>query len=59
VFEAFFDALAAMSQTAHWSRCSTPPLFGHMSRRLEPKGAGRTGAGPLARGLLDQDPPQG
>src|SRR4028119_2227519 len=83
VFEAFFEALASLSRTAHlgqvfdhplargqdpsggaalgwWApssrrsrasavrliscRCSTPPLFGHMSRRLEPKGAGRTGA---------------
>ena len=66
VFEAFFDALAAMSQTAHLVQMFDSTVvraqvasrtFG--SRRQEPRGAGRTGAGPLARGLLDQDPPQG
>src|SRR3954466_10082026 len=44
VFEAFFDALAATSRTAHlvqmptWFRCSTPPSCGLTSRPQAPKG---------------------
>src|SRR5215212_5281052 len=34
-----------------WFRCSTPRLFGRMSRPQAPKGAARSGAGPLARGF--------
>ena len=60
VFEAFFDALAAMSQTAHLVQ-----MFGLHRRagarlgRRRQRGAGWSSAGPLARRLLDQDPPQG
>src|SRR5215217_7488871 len=42
-----------------WFRCSTPPSCGRMSRPQGPKGAAESGPGPLPRGLLDQDPPQG
>jgi transposase len=64
VFEAFFDALAATSRTAHLVQmldptCSTPPSCGRMSRPQGPKGAGWSSAGPLPRRFLDQDPPQG
>ena len=38
-FEAFFDALAAMSETRIWCRCSIPPWCAPMSRQRAQKGA--------------------
>jgi hypothetical protein len=37
-FEAFFDALAATSETAHWCRCSIPPWCAPMSRQRAQRG---------------------
>ena len=37
-FEAFFDALAAMSGTAHLGRCSTPPWCAPMFRQPAQRG---------------------
>src|SRR5262245_59659995 len=54
-FEAFFDALAAMSETAH----SIPPWCARMCRRRAQKGARRSSTRPLARRLLDENPPEG
>ena len=59
VFEAFFEALASLSRTAHLVQMFDSPWCGRTSRPPAPKGAARPGAGPLARGLLDEDPPQG
>ena len=54
----FFDHLAALSSSAIWCRCSTPPWCAPMSRRRAQKGAEGPGARPLARRLLDQNPPE-
>ena len=59
VFEAFFDALAATSRTAHLVQMlDSTVVRAHVSAAGQ-TGATQSGAGPLARGLLDQDPPQG
>ncbi len=66
VFEAFFEALASLSRTAHLVQMFDSTVvraqvasrtFG--SRPQAPKGATRPGFGPIPRGLLDQDPSQG
>jgi transposase len=60
VFEAFFDALTAMSQTAHLVQMfDSTVVRAHTSRPPAPKGAAGSGAGALAGRFLDQDPPQG
>ena len=59
VFEAMFDALAATSATAHLVQMFDSTTARATSRRRAQKGAGRTGAGPLAWRLLDQGPPRG
>ena len=60
VFEASFEALAGLSRTAHPVQpFDSPPPCAPTSRRPAPKGAGRSGARPLARRLLDQGPHQG
>ena len=57
-FEAFFEALAATSKSAHLVRCSTPRSCGRMCPRRAQKGAGNPGARQIAWRLLDQDPSQ-
>ena len=52
VFEAFFEALAALSGTAHLVQ-----MFDSTIVRAQ-KGAEPPSAGPLPRWVLDQDPPQ-
>ena len=58
-FEAFFDALAAMSGTAISRRCSTLPWCAPMFRQPAQKGAKRSSARPFARRLLDENPSEG
>ena len=59
VFEAFFQALAVLSRTAHLVQ-RFDRHRGARARlgRGRQRGAGRSGARPLARWLLDQDPPE-
>ena len=59
VFEAFFDALAATSQTAHLVQMFDPTIVRAHVSAAEPRGAGRPGARSLPRGLLNQDPSPG
>src|SRR4051794_26836265 len=60
VFEAFFDALAATSRTAHLVQMlDSTVVRAHVSAAGAKGGARWPGAGPLPRGLLDQDPSQG
>ena len=54
-FEAFFDALAAMTGRRISFRCSTPPWCEPMSRRPAQKGAKRSGSRSLTRWIFDQD----
>ena len=58
-FEAFFDALAALSETAHLVQMFDSTVVAPMSRRQAQKGAGRSGPRPLAWRLLDENPSQG
>ena len=58
VFEAFFETLAALSETAHLVQIFNSTVVRAMSPRLGQKGAEPTGSGPLAWRLLDQDPSQ-
>ena len=58
VFEAFFEALAAISRTAHLVQMFNSTIGGRMSRRREPKGAAEPGARAVAGLLFHQDPPQ-
>src|SRR5262249_33304567 len=56
-FEAFFDALAAMSETAHLVQMfDSTVVRAHVSAQ---KGARRSGTRPLAWRLLDENPPEG
>src|SRR5215216_3810152 len=58
VFEAFFEALAALSETAHLVQMFDSTIVrAHVSAAGQ-KGAEPTGAGPLPGWVLDQDPPQ-
>src|SRR5215213_3099690 len=60
VFEAFFDALAATSRTAHLVQMLDSTIVrAHVSAAGAKRGQQDQGAGPLARGLLDQNPSQG
>ncbi len=59
VFEAFFLRRSqASAGPLTWCRCSTRLSCGHTSRQRVPRGAERSGSGPLTRRVLDQDPPQ-
>lgn len=60
VFEALFEALAGLSRTAHLVQLFDSTVVRAHVSAAGAKGGGRTaGARPLARRLLDQDPPQG
>src|SRR5829696_6122757 len=59
VFEAFFDALAGMSRTAHLVQMFDSTIVRAHVSAAGAKGATRSGAGPRAREFFDQDPPQG
>src|ERR1039458_5341678 len=54
-FEVFFDALAALSETAHLVQMFDSTVVRAMFRRRAQKGAARSGAWPLAWRLLYQD----
>ena len=54
-FEAFFDALAALSETAHLVQMFDSTVVRATSRRRAQKGAARSGSGPLAWRILYQD----
>jgi transposase len=56
VFEAF-EALARLSRTAHLAQMFDATI-GRTSRQQGPKEAERSGSGPLAWRVLDQDPSQ-
>ena len=58
-FEAFFDALAAMSETAHLVQMFDSTVVRRMFRRPAQKGAKRPSARPFARRFLDENPPKG
>ena len=58
VFEAFFEALAILSETAHLVQMFDSTIVRAHVSAAGAKGAEPAGPGPLARGLLDQDPPQ-
>ena len=59
VFEAFFERSQNAARPRIWCRCSTPRWRARTSRPRVQKGATRPGARPLARRLLNQNPPQG
>ena len=58
VFETFFDHLAALSSSRIWCRCLIAPSCAPMSRPQGQRGAEGSGARPLARRLLHQNPPE-
>ena len=58
-FEAFFDALAAMSETAHLVQMFNSTVVRAHVSAAGAKGARGSGARPLARRLFDENPPQG
>ena len=58
VFEAFFETLAALSETAHLVQMFDSTIVRAHVSAASAKGAEPAGPGPLARRLLDQDPPQ-
>ena len=55
-FEAFFEALASMSGTPIWFRCSISTVVRAHVSAAGAKGAGLSGAWQIARRLLDQNP---
>ena len=57
VFEAMFEALAATSTTAHLVQMLDSTTAVRMCRQPAQKGAERPSSWPLARRLLDQNPP--
>ena len=58
VFEAFCEALAGLSRTAHLVQMfDATGVRAHVSA-AGAKGAEHAGSGPLTRGLLNQDPPE-
>ena len=60
IFEAFFDALAALSESAHLVQMFDSTVArAHVSAAGGKGGARRSGARPFAWRLLNQNPPQG
>ena len=60
IFEAFFDALAALSESAHLVQMFDSTVArAHVSAAGAKGGARRSGARPFAWRLLNQNPPQG
>ena len=59
IFEAFFDALAALSESAHLVQMFDSTVArAHVSAAGAKGGARRSGARPFAWRLLNQNPPQ-
>ena len=58
VFEAFFEALASLSRTAHLVQMFDSTIIRAHVSAAGARGAARSSSGPLAWRLLDQDPPQ-
>src|SRR5215211_3688572 len=58
VFEAFFQALAGLSPTAHLVQMFDSTRCAPTSRRPGQRGAAGSGARPLPWRVLDQDPPE-
>jgi len=55
-FEAFSEALAGLSETAHLVQMFDSTIVRHMCRQRAPKGAARPGAWQIARRLFDKNP---
>src|ERR687894_2756511 len=58
VFEAFFEALASLSRTAHLVQMFDSTVVRAHVSAAGAKGAAHSSFGPLAGRVLDQDPPQ-
>ena len=58
VFEVFFQSSPSKAQRRIWSSSSIAPSCVRMSRQREQKGAATSGARPLTRRLLDENPSQ-